>query len=438
MSDLSRLKKLAVNTLDKLVTNDGIYASSSMGQEGLFHGFFGRDTAITAYLISQAESLEQNPFFLWKAVKGLVQLKKWQSITDNPQTGAEFGKFPHEVRLHPDDYRHLTVDLEKKGERPWYVDPQDKVMKNWDNNDATQLWIITIGRMHEKGMVEMDEELLRTIKNGLRWCIRNMQDHEGFAGYRYNPDRPWAGLFNQNWKDSQGAYLYADGKRANFWIKDVFASALTWCAMKYGYKLFLDKDTQFAQRLKEESSALKERFNNMDWGFLIEDEKSVFYYAEALDGEGHKLTGVSCDPGLALWAYFEDECIISEDYIPAVVKRIFESDMFDSEAGLRTYSCEGSVFDPIGYHRGPHTFWPFVSALTADGLNHFGYHRESRDLLQSMVNGIKKFDTCVELFVKKENKYERFQHPFEKQLSCAEQAWTAGALYYATNFIEKS
>ncbi len=436
-TNLSYLKNLSVNTLEKLVTDEGIYASSALGMEGLYHGFFGRDTAITAYLIAQAEHLGKNNQFLFKAVRGLVQLMNWQSKNDNPHTGEENGKFPHEIRLHENDYKHLTTDLTQKGWKSWYVDPHDKVLKNWDTNDATQLWIIVIARLYEKNMIEIDGDLRHALKQGLLWCLRNIRDFDGLAGFSYNPERPWAGCINQTWKDSELAYLYEDGTPAPPPLKDVFVNALTWCALQYGVKLYATSDYHFAHVLKEKAASLKKRFNNPQTGFVMIDSKTDFYYAEALDKNNTQLRGISCDPALALWAYCDEETIIDTHYLPHVVKRVMSDDMFDPQAGIRTYSCEGKVYDPILYHRGPHTFWPFVSALIADGLNHFGYDYESKQLLLAMVKGIQRFDSCIELFVKNNETYERFKNPLADQVSCTDQAWTAAALYFATHFLEQ-
>jgi glycogen debranching enzyme len=310
-------------------------------------------------------------------------------------------------------------------------------MKNWDANDATQLWVIVICRMYEKGMVEIDKDLKQAIKDGLLWCIRNMRDHHGFTGYKYNPHRAWNGCMNQSWKDSLNAYILEDGNHAKHPIKDVFGSALTWSALKYGEKLFTSSEPYFAAQLQEERQNLKKRFNSVLGGFLMQDKKSKYYYADALDANNQQIVGISCDPGLALWAYCDGESVIDDKYIPHVVDRLMMNDMFDKDGGIRTYSCEGSVYDPIGYHRGQNNFWPFVSALIADGFNHLGYTNQAEQILRAMVHGIKQFNSCVELFVKKDGRLERFVNPFEKQVSCTDQAWTAGALYYAANFLKR-
>ncbi|NTU72817.1 hypothetical protein HGB07_01420 [Candidatus Roizmanbacteria bacterium] len=433
--ELTRLKMLSTKTLESLVTPDGIYASSALGMEGLYHGYFGRDTAITAYLIAQAERIEDHQTFLINAVNGLVRLMEWQSTADNPQTGEEAGKFPHEIRLHEADYHHLTIDNITHGAKSWYVDPSDQVMKNWDSNDSTQLWIIVVARLSEKGLITLDDRMKTALKKGLLWCLRNITEYDGLAGYRYHPERKWAGLINQSWKDSEGAYLYENGIAPAHPIKDIFVNALSWSALSYGARIFSEEDPELASLLTSQAATLKVRFNSSANGFLMYDLKSDYYFAEALDEDNHQLQGVSCDAGLALWAYCGDKSIIDDQYIPAVVKRLMMSDMLDEEAGIRTYSCECSVFDPIGYHRGPHTYWPFVTGLIADGFNQFGYKNEAKTVLSAMVQGIKKFDTCVELFVKKDEVYSRFRHPSTEQVSCTDQAWTAGALYYAANYL---
>lgn len=438
LQDLHQIESLSTSTLKKVVTDDGIYASTALGAEGMYHGFFGRDTAITAYLVAQAEHLHGDKQFLNKAAKGLLQMMNWQSKRDNQDTGEEQGKFPHEIRVHEEDYKHLTQGMVNQGLKSWYVDPEDHVLKNWDTNDATQLWIIVVARLYEKGMISFTEDVRSAMKHGLLWCIRNLREHDGFAGYSFNPDRTWSGLINQTWKDSEGAYLHTDGTVPAKPIKDVFVNALTWSALRYGSKLFATYDHEFASFLKTQADELKTRFNDPETGFLMNDDKSGFYFAEAIDNNGRQLQAVSCDPGLVLWAYCDNESIIDNKYIPSVAKRLLESDMLDTEAGIRTYSCEGSAYDYVAYHRGPNTYWPFVSGLIADGLNNFGYKFEAKQILTAMVKGVKSFGSCIELFVKKEESYSPFSHPDYNQLSCSEQAWTAGALYYATNYLQSA
>lgn len=432
------IRMLSENTLSRLVTDKGVYASSALGEAGMYYAFFGRDTAITTYLIAQTEKRTGRPQFGENAVKGLLQLMKWQSKKDNPDTGEETGKFPHEIRTDAKYYLHLTEGFLKQGKRSWYVDPADQVLKNWDTNDSTPLWIIVVSRLHEKKMLTMNTEILSAIRSGLLWCIRNINDHEGFAGYSYNPNRAWSGLINHTWKDSEYSYLHEDGRRPEHPIKDVFVNTLTWAALKYGEKIFGSYDPHFSTLLRKEALDLKKRFNNPKTGFIMKEKGSREYYlAEAIDKNGTKLTGISCDAALSLWAHVDGETVIEQAYIRSIVKRVMMPDMFDPKAGVRTYSARGRAFDPVAYHRGPHTYWPFVSALIADGLFSLGYAYEARRILTGMVRGVTPFDSCIEMFVKNDSGYEKFREPTTGQLSANDQAWTAASLYYASEFLAR-
>lgn len=271
------------------------------------------------------------------------------------------------------------------------------------------------------------------MKNGLLWCIRNIKDHGGFGGYTYNPNRTWSGLINHTWKDSEYSYLHEDGTKPVHPIKDVFVNTLMWGAMRHGERIFASLDPSFARLLRKEADGLKRRFNDTDYGFLMKDKTTGEYYlAEALDGNNKKLTGISCDAALCLWVTIRGETIIENTYIRSIIKRIMMPDMFDAEAGIRTYSSTGHAYDPVAYHRGPHTFWPFVSALIADGMNKLGYTYEARQILRGMVRGVSEFNSCIEMFIKQDTKYEKFREPTTGQMSSSDQAWTAAAIYYAS------
>ena len=426
---------MSVSTLEKLVTPKGIYASTAQGKAGMYYAFFGRDTAITAYLISQAENMGKKFRFMDYSTDALLSLMNWQSKKDDPANGQEIGKFAHEVRTDRQYYLHLTEDLIRQGQKSWYVDPADQALKNWDTNDATQLWVIVVSRLYERKKINLNKDILSALKLALIWCLRNMREHDGLAGYSYNPRRYWSGLINHTWKDSEYSYLHENGRKPEHPLKDVFVNALTWSALRYGSKIFANFDRPFSQLLDLKAHQLKNRFNDLKYGFLMKMSDDTYYFAEAIDKHGNKLTATSCDSALCLWAYCGNESIIETRYIKSVVKRVMRKDMFDEEAGIRTYSSEGDAYDPIAYHRGPNTFWPFVSALIADGLNNFGYGYETKKILKAMIIGIQKFNSCIEMFVKNGDSYNKFREPSTGQLSSTDQAWTAAALYYASSYF---
>jgi glycogen debranching enzyme len=431
--NLDQLHDIAISTLSELVTDQGIYASSNKGHEGLYYGFFGRDTCITASLILQAETQKNHFQYSHKAAQAVLNLGSWQGQETNPLTGEERGKITHEVRTDSKYYQHLTTELLERGEKSWYVDPNDNVMKNWDGIDSTALWVITVMRFAEAGVLTQEQIPLEKIRLALEWCMNAVTNSKG--AFNHDAARPFGGLYNKGWKDSLNTYLHEhDGSKPVFPIQDVWVTALFWCAFKYGVQLFEEKDREFVALLEEHAKSLYEQFNSKD-GFLIEDKKSGTYFAEGIDGAGQKLIAVSADPALAFWAYFGDECIIAPEHRANVVMRIFENDMFDPEAGLRIYSSELTFYDEIAYHRGQHTFWPFVSGLVVHGLDHFQYVERARELSHSIGFAIDHFGTAVELFHKNGSEYTRFKIPETGQTSCTDQAWTAGALYYVLNFL---
>ncbi len=431
--NLDQLHTIAASTLSELVTEQGIYASSNKGHEGLYYGFFGRDTCITACLILQAETQKQHFDYSHKAARAVLNLGNWQGQKSNPLTGEERGKITHEVRTDSKYYQHLTTELLERGEKSWYVDPDDGVMKNWDGIDSTALWVITIMRFAMAGVIDEKDIPKEQLRLALEWCIGAVTANKG--AFHHDTERPFGGLYNKGWKDSHYTYLHEnDGSMPVFPIQDVWVTSLFWCAFKYGAQLFEDENRVLSNELEEHARILYNQFNSPE-GFLIDDPKSGKYFAEGIDGVGQKLIAVSADPALAFWAYFGNECIIAPQYRDSVVARIFQTDMYDPQAGLRIYSSELTFYDEIAYHRGQHTFWPFVSGLVVHGLHHFEYSKQARELSHAIGFAIDHFGTAVELFHKNGAEYTRFKIPETGQTSCTDQAWTAGALYYVLNFL---
>jgi glycogen debranching enzyme len=113
--DINRLSQLSTDTLNELVTGNGIYASSAKGIRGRYHGYFGRDSSITAAFIQESKSAATQKRYLPLAANSLINLSQWQGRKDNEETGEQYGKIPHEIRKNPDDYQHLTTGYIKRG-----------------------------------------------------------------------------------------------------------------------------------------------------------------------------------------------------------------------------------------------------------------------------------------------------------------------------------
>ena len=434
--ELIRLKENAISTLQELVTPKGIYASSNKGKMGRFHALFGRDTMITAAFIQEAEKNYTHKLFTSNSVASVLRMARWQGTHVNTDLGEKIGKMPHEIWEDSAACHHLVEGRIEVGHKPFFVDFTKESYVNWFSNDSTPLWIICVLQMDNESLLTIDEILHQKIKNALIWCLENIIEFNGFAGYTYNAATAYYEPTIQSWKDSDGAFRDIKGNIPAPPVKDAGVNAIMWAALQRGGHYFISKDIGFSKKLFLSAAELKKRYNSPE-GFLMKDELSQYYFSDALDKNNVQLKGIASDPALALWAQVNGECIIDNKYIPFVVKRVLEPDFLDQEAGIRVYSKNNAVFDNKDYHRGPNTFWPFISGLIGWGLIKFGYINESKRVLQAMVCGVSKFDTCVELFLKKNGKYVLYQSPVTHNTSSLDQSWTAAAIYYALSLALK-
>ena len=441
--ELEELKQRGARLLDRLVTPQGIYASSALDWRGSYHAFFGRDTAITAGLIWETEQIGNKYWFSPRAVSSLISLAHFQGKRDHPVTGEELGKIPHEMRTNREDIEQLLSRQAQKRQKPWHINPFDHYLKNWDSADATPLWIIMIGRWAEASGEELTRSQLRQLRIALQWCLHNLHEYGGLAGFKgadMDPRRRYGGLFNQGWKDSHTAYLDKDGKIAPHPIYDVYVNGAFWAALRYGAGIFAGIDERFAKKLDRAAQTLRRRFNGARRGFRFKDKKTgLWYFAEAIDARGHQLRTIAADPGLLLWTYHRNRSIVYRQYLPDLVKRLMKPDLFNPQAGIRTYSHQIKNYQPGDvYHRGPNTYWPFESALIASGLDHFGYRRQATKLASAMLKGAGHFNSCIELFVEdRAGRLHLWKSSSTPQTSSADQAWTAAAIYYASTYLQK-
>lgn len=440
--ELLKLRKSARKVLKKLVTDQGIYASTGRGWKGPYHSWFGRDTAITADLVFAAEQLYLRKKLTEGAYSGLRHLATWQGSKNQPETGEEAGKLPHEIRKSfgvIDKLQHARSSNIK----PWFVDPADGFLKNWDSCDSTPLWIMSMVRAHRAVGKPYDSATIENLRQALNWCLRNLDQYGGFAGFisaNLQPGRVYSGLNNQGWKDSSQIYQYSDGNLGKHPIRDVLISAEMWAAFRYGADVFDKRNPQLAQRLLHKAELLKKHFNDDKQGFLFIDKSTELpFFAQALDSDNRKLEVISADVGICLWAFYGKECIIHENLIDQVVQRLMQLDIFNPKVGFRNYSLLTNFKGGTQYHGSPHTYWPYVSALIVRGLDNFGYKAEAQLVATAMLGGIKHFHSCIELFVETpEHSLEPWHHPKIEQQSATNQAWTAAGVYYAAQYLLKS
>jgi glycogen debranching enzyme len=436
-----KLRRRSTATLKKLVTSRGIYASTDNGKNGYFHALFGRDTAITASLILSAENLKGWRRFNRRAYHGLLHLRRWQGQRNNSATGEVLGKLPHEIHSPTSRNNETRQRTKFYIGRLWSLDPHDNLLKSWDSVDSTPLWIIAVVRWHNANHKAYQPNVLASLQLALEWCLGNLREYDGWAGYigaDQKPERHTNEWHNQGWKDSVDTYQYADGKPMRQPIKDVFVNACFWSALSYGADVFGSQNPSFAATLREQAARLKERFNDIEKGFLFRDRPSGrYFFAEALDAGNRQSRAITADVGMCLWAYHDNECIIKDMYLADVVNRILQPDIFNPQTGIRQYSLRSPAVRSTegGYHHGD-TYWPFVSGLITEGMAHFNFQKEAKQVAVAMLTGLNQFSSCIELYIRTpDGTYRPWAHPAKNQSSATDQAWTAAATYYATAFL---
>ena len=472
---LLRLNQASLATLDMLVTPTGIYAS---GEKDIFHGLFGRDTA-TVYsfiledykLVRRTAEDSPSPFseailaeheaLFAKALEGFLYIGRFQGRVDNPLTGEEKGKAIHEVRHNPSSFMHLTEGKKQKGEKPFYVDSEG-VLKNWDTVDATFLRIIAMGktlllseqldgkpksRALENAFLYLFSEIERDqFRDSVEWCLANAKRY-GFPGFSFNESaREFTNFPNKHWADSHQSLLHEDAEITPYPKKPVEVSAYAWAAFHYAGDIYAKSDPSFARLLRHTAKDLKKRFNReeKEGGFLLYDENAKMqYFAEGLDGLGKQIGIVMCNPVMSLWATYHGGHIIKRRYIPDVINRALMPDMFRPDAGIRTYNKDIRKTDRVLYHKGPDTFWPFVSVAAAIGMERVGYRKSARNVLRAALSGVDYFASkpaddphsapFIENFIAEGNTFRPFFNG--EQESCREQAWTTSGVLYATSSL---
>lgn len=441
---LTELKDNARVVLEELVTPDAIYASSNMGGQGQFHGKYGRDEEITQdfqmaaaeFDISTDRSLLE---FGWSALAHSV---KFMGRRSNPATGEQPGAGAHVVRKFkegddtPEVQRQYAAET---NERPWFVDPDDGLLKNWDTADAPALWILAVLRGQRRFGLEVSTEMEDGLRATSGWIIARTEQYDGLVGFTgadEQPGRVYSGLRNQGWKDTTDIYQTPDGENAPHPIKDVLVNAESWAALRDAAEYFAARDAVYSKKLRETADVLQRKFNDDETGFVLKSRKGL---AQAIDGDGNRLEQRAVDQGAVLWARTLDgEVIVDPGVATDIAEEMTSPEMFNPEAGIRNYALGTEFSHGTRYHGSSHTFWPFMSGMVARGLEQMGETEKAEKIMHGMLNAVYTLGTNIEMFVQNEqDEFEPWSHPDPDigQMSSREQAWTAGAVYYATSYI---
>lgn len=398
-----------------LATEDGINAS---GKDEIYGCIFGRDSALTILKILKVHKKSPTDELMKVCRRALLTLCALQGKQTNIESGEEPGKFIHEFRKSR--FEHLT----NRSDKPWYLYP-DGYLRNYDSIDSTPLILIALYRYWE---ATADKEFLITIlpyvEMGLNWIITfGDKDKDGLLDYTLEAERQHGGLSVQSWTDSHQSLKGPDGFFPKYPISPVEVQGKAWLALKLWSCFYQDSSPSFARKLASQADLIKRNFNQL---FIFKDSR-LFYAGQAIDGSKKLIKTITGNPLICLWAADGQECIIENKFIDSMVRRAFQPDLFDPDAGIRTMSISSPTFNPNRdcYHNG--SFWPMLNGLISEGLENFRFEAEAKLLKEASLKPILYFNSPIELYVKdQDGNFAEYLSP-SGQGGCRVQAWSAAA-----------
>ncbi|MGI3783178.1 MAG: amylo-alpha-1,6-glucosidase, partial [Janthinobacterium lividum] len=354
---------------------------------------FGRDSLWAARLTL--------PLGLDVARGTLRTLARLQGRTDDPRTGEQPGKIPHELRRNAYELSGMSLP-------PLY----------YGTVDATPLWICLLHDAWRAGLDERDvAELLPALVDALGWLTAQTSPTadggvEGFVRY---VSAGSSGLANQGWKDSGDAVRFADGTFAAGAIALCEVQGYAYEAAVSGAALLDGFDRLGGDALRSWAQGLQERFRAAFWcGSTEADERGEPPYpALALDGAGHRVDALTSNIGHLLGTG-----LLNLDEEWHVAQRV-TSPALDSGFGLRTMSTDDAAYAPLSYHCG--SVWPHDTAIVVDGLTRAGLAEAAEGLVEGLLAAAVAFDHRLPELWSGEGA------PVPYPAACRPQAWSAAA-----------
>lgn len=429
--DTSTLRNTIYTSLLSLVTEEGINASSTKEVYGCI---FGRDSAITILKILciveiKTVTKEQKKELLSMCQKTLQTIVSLQGVEINMESGEQPGKYIHEFRKNNFDFIIATYG-------PRFIYP-DGYLKNYDSLDSTPLVLIALYRYWE---VTHDADfllrVLPSVERALNWVISyGDMDRDFLLEYKYPKDRQNSGSVVQSWTDSPESLQKSDGRMPEDPIAPIEVQGYAWFALKL-WADFYSRPEQtysyskgFVQKLEAQAIGIKKAFNRL----FVFTENDSLYLSQALTGDKQQIPTVTGNPLLALWATHRKngkrESIIDPHFIPFVVERAFQEDLFDKDAGIRTMSTQSPTYNPNSdsYHNG--SFWPKLNGMAHEALLHWGFEQEAQQLKDASLLPIAYFGSAIESYTKTVDGYKLYENALGHQ-GCREQAWSAAAILH--------
>jgi len=328
---------------------------------------FGRDCLITGL-----QTLAWNPDLSRDVLRFLA---KRQGKENNPWNYEQPGKIMHEMH---------TGELARLKEVPFGL--------FYGSVDSTPLFLVLGGEyIRWTGDMALYRELEPHFDAAWKW-IDDYGNIDGSGYVQYQAHTPpklstaalTVGLFNQGWKDSANAVVYANGDLVtDHPISLAEVQGDLYRALHLWSEIFLamPADAGMAERgrqLAVRAEELRRKFNDEFW---MADRG---YYAMALDGHHRHVDSITSNPAQCLWAR-----LIDDRHLDDFVKRLMHESMCASW-GIRTMASTEKAYNPFSYHDG--SIWPFENSIIASGLKKYGLVCETQTVFDAMVDASLYFE----------------------------------------------
>lgn len=328
---------------------------------------FGRDCLVTGL-----QTLLWNPYLSRDVLRFLAHR---QGKEVNPWNYEAPGKIMHEMH---------TGELARLKEVPFGL--------FYGSVDATPLFLV-LGAEYLRwtGDLSLYHELRDNFEAAWSW-IERYGDIDGSGYIQYSAHTPPAvssaalsvGLFNQGWKDSATAVMYANGQMVTdhpIALAEVqgelYRARELWAQVFEAMPGDL-RDPERAARLRKAAQDLKDRFNREFW---MQDKG---YFAMALDGHHRPVDSITSNPAECLWSR-----LIADEHLEPMLEILMGPSM-RTAWGIRTMASTEKAYNPFSYHDG--SIWPFENALIASGLKKYWRPAAAQQILADLMQASLYFE----------------------------------------------
>ncbi|MFO0703741.1 MAG: hypothetical protein U0525_03390 [Patescibacteria group bacterium] len=411
----------------KALSEDNIVFASS--RQEAYGCVFGRDTAITCIFLLDSIANMQEKGVLEIVEASLKNLMTLQGKDFVLESGEEPGKVIHEYRIR--DYERLI-----NRQKPWYVYP-DGILRNYDSIDSTPLALIAIYRLIQISKTKENIDFfIPLVKKSLNWLLNYSDSNkDGLVDYELKNNRTYGGLSVQSWTDSFHIFGEDLTKIPTYPIAPLEVQAIAWYAAKCWSSYFKDIDSEISHTLTSYASKIKLIFVEK---YLANDNFGS-YLAQAIDGKGNTIKTLSGNIGFVLYfSIFENEYLIDHELAEILIKRLFSSDMYHPQGGIRTMSKLASLYDPSihSYHNG--SFWPMLNTITYLGLIKYGHLEKAKQLYEASMYFYTKFNSPLELYIiDAQGNFREYVSKLSGKKGCRYQAWSAAGLMCMISWHKK-